>query len=145
MSILLIALSFFAHGSDIQPLSYAAPNGIYDMVDRRCLSGAPVRDGFQIGRDFSEVHFNEDGSYESLMSVRGCVVQASGTFYTDENSLIILGSGARDCRGYVWGPQRISVPFKNINDQLIIYSSTGRNPGPCPYADTLESTFNLRK
>lgn len=115
--------------------------GLWVLTARRCLSGAPVLDNYDIARDSTQIRYRES-SFEYHSTSNGCHFWSKGN-YEIVGPMIIYKNirGSSTC-----GPSnyrsRDQNSFQLNADKLsLFFGPFLQGPAPCPMRDLLEVKY----
>lgn len=146
---LVFGLVFGAWGSaSADELSLAAPiadsseaiKSTWEIKNRYCYSGAPVRDNFVMGRDTMELTFR-DKSFRSFSDVQGCIGYSAGDYEINGQQItMFIDKQISTCsRERFVGV--VTYPFQLTKDRLTITLGPIGYGGPCPQGDSLAVVY----
>ncbi len=115
--------------------------GTWQLDKRRCLSGAPVLDGFKPQRDFAFIKYMENKfQYDSY--VNGCHLTSKGSYELNTPFVIYKNIRSNSTCGGISFKTREQNPYRLNGTTLVFYFGPFiQGPAPCPMGDTLEVEY----
>lgn len=114
--------------------------GNWEIQNRYCYSGAPVRDAFVPGRDTMELMFR-NGEFRSFSDVQGCIGYSAGDYEVRRGQITLhIMKQVSTCspdrfRGTVVNPYQLRGNRLTVTVGPIGYG------GPCPQGDSLAVVY----
>lgn len=115
--------------------------GRWLLAQRRCLSGAPVLDGYNPRRDRTQIQYTDTKfHYESF--VNGCSYSSKGSYELSGPFIVYKNIRSTSTCGGVSFKTREQNPYK-VNDISLelFFGPFVQGPAPCPMGDTLEVSY----
>lgn len=135
----------FADVTSTAQIDEAAPieerlEGTWEIQNRYCYSGAPVRDAFVPGRDTMELTFRKT-EFRSFSDVQGCVGYSAGDYEVRGGRITMfihkqISTCSRD--RFVGSA---TYPFDLRAGRLTVSIGPVGYGGPCPQGDTLAVVY----
>lgn len=115
--------------------------GLWVLRARRCLSGAPVLDGYNPRRDMTQIRYT-DGKFHYESLVNGCRYTSKGSYELSGPFIVYKNIRSSSTCGGVSYKTREQNPYRLNDHSLNLYFGPFvQGPAPCPMGDTLEVDY----
>lgn len=137
--VIFVSLSTLAmdQGQIVEPIDQQPSlEGNWEIQNRYCYSGAPVRDAFVFGRDTMELNFGKS-SFRSFSDVQGCISHSRGVYELRRGNIIVdIDRSVSSCSPNGFVGTAVNA-FTLRAHRLTVTVGPFNNGGSCPRGDSM--------
>ena len=114
---------------------------LWKLTSRRCLSGAPVLDGYNPRRDTAQIRYTNDKFFYDTF-INGCHFSSKGNYELQGPYIVYKHIRSTSSCGGASIKTREQNPYRlNANTLSLYFGPFVQGPAPCPMGDTLEVNY----